>query len=208
MSLKAIILSAILSVAALGSASAATYHGTLTLAPAFNLTNPGLQVRANPIKNSGSQVYTGAPISFENLNEIGNSFSLPLFVVRTLEPTVDPDDMTPKPFALLFNLAGFGSATVTGTTVGVIKDGYHFGRIVFDNVAAIRVSATEQILISLASTIFNQGEGALRPGKANGATITAVATLAAVPVPASLPLAALGLGLLALVARRRKAQAV
>jgi len=155
------------------------------------------------LKNSGPQDFVSFALKFD-LENVGDTFSTNMFVVRTLSSNAAGDDYSPKGFGLMFAF-GQGNATVTGTTYAKNKLRSTFGVMDFDGPVKIALGNAQALLIRLADATFNKGpEGLFTPGKANGAVVSATFELAAVPLPATLPLALGAFGALAFVARRRK----
>lgn len=201
--MKKIILSVLASLAFAGAVNAAVFDGDASFDPAINAVNPGLQAKAVVLANSGPQGFTSADLDFE-LAAVGDSFSLDLFVVRTLQTAVAADDFVAQAFALVFDF-GQGTATVTGTSYAETDGTDVWGVLDFDGPVTIALGNAQALVITLADVVFNVGTGGFTPGKANGATVSATFELAAVPLPASLPLGLGAIGLLGLIARRRKA---
>ena len=201
--MKKILLSLVASLALAGGASAAVFDGDVSFDTPISSVNPGLQAKANVLKNSGAQKYTSTELDFTLVN-VGDTFTLDLFVVRTLQKAVAVDDFIEQAFSLVFDF-GQGSATVTGTTYAETDGTDVYGVLDFDGPVTIALGNAQALVITLADVVFNVGTGGFTPGKKNGAVVSVTFELASIPLPASLPLGLGALGLLGLISRRRKA---
>ncbi|MCF7702196.1 hypothetical protein [Loktanella sp. M215] len=189
------------------SAATVNFMGSSFFTTAINATNPGLQAKAAVVKNSGSQVFMSAPLSF-GLDAVGDSFTADLFIVRTLQKALDGNDTMAKPFTLAFSF-GQGTTSVSGTTYAQTAGGMTYGVIDFTNGGFINLRDGTALRVSLNDATFNAGPaGTFTPGKANGALVNATFTLSPVPVPASLPLGLSAILMMAFVAKRRKSTTV
>lgn len=187
-----------------GSAEAVSFTGSASFSQGLNFTNPGFQVRAVNLPNFGPQGFVSAALDFD-LENIGDSSSFDLFVIRTLQSAIDGNDGIASPFALTFSF-GQGSTTVTGTTFAQTVDGITQGFITFDNDGFINLGNATALVVSLADRTYNAGtQGFFTPGKDNGALVDVEFSLAAVPLPAALPLFLSALGLMGFLGRRRQA---
>ena len=203
--MKKILFALVASLALAGTARAVVYDGDVNFGQAINFVNPGLQAKAVVLKNSGRQGFTSAPLSV-NLENPGDTASIDLFVVRTLQTAVAADDFVKKAFSLVFDF-GQGTAVMTGTSYAE-RDGLDvYGVLDFDGPVTVALGNAQALVITLKNVFFNRGTGVFAPGKANGTVVAATFELATVPLPASLPLGLGALGLLGLIARRRKAAA-
>ena len=208
--MKNILLSLVASLAFAGAANAALFDGDVSFDTGLNRANPGLQIRANPLSNKGSQVFTSAETDFELA--VGETTSISLFVVRTLQKVVAVDDFVEKAFSLVFDFGPNLTATVNGNsyaeTGDIDGDGVLdvYGVLDFEGPVTIALGNAQELVITLTDVVFNLGVNpSFTPGKKNGAVVSATFALAAVPLPATLPLGLGALGLLGLIARRRKA---
>ncbi len=203
--MKKFLLAAFTSALLAGTASATTYSVDVTANPYRAPGQPGLQTRAVVLSPSGAQNFNGSTISFA-LNNNGDSFSTDIFGLVHYDAPVNADDLIPRPSTATFDF-GLGSATLQGTTVALGSIGgpgpalatYLYGRVI--------ISATQQIRITLTDTIFGSNNGTFVNGRPGVGIVNATFTLAAVPVPATLPLIVSALGMMGFVARRRKAAA-
>jgi hypothetical protein len=195
------------SVCMLASAASATTFSPLVTANAYRQApaSSGLQTRATTLSNTGPQAFTGATYSFD-LNAIGDSVSKDIYGLVAFDSPIDPDDVLPRPSTATFDFGALGSVTVLGTSMAVGSGtvGYAIATFVSD---FIRVSATEGIKISISDTIFaTDSFGNFVTGSAGKGVVNATFTLAAVPLPAALPLSLGALGLMGFVGRRRKSK--
>lgn len=185
-----------------GAAQAVTYTVDVTAATVTN-PNLGLSASARILSDTGPQTFNGATYSFDLINE-GDSATIDVFALTSFEPTLDANDTNPLAASAVFDFGGsIGAITLTGITAGVL--GPVPGGLATFISDAIRVSPTLAIVISIADTAFATDGTGYVFGNAGKGNVTATFTLAAVPLPATLPMALLALGGLAAVARRRKA---
>lgn len=201
--MKKILLSA---VAAFGLLATAAHAVTYTVdVTAASVTNPnlGLSASARILSPSGPQTFNGATYSFDLTNE-GDSATIDIFALTSFEPTLDANDTNPLAASAAFDFGGsIGAITLAGTTAGVL--GPVPGALATFISDAIRISPTLAIVISIADTAFATDGAGYVFGNAGKGIVTATFTLAAVPLPATLPMGLLALGGLAALARRRKA---
>lgn len=183
---------------------AATYSVDVTADPYRDApANSGLQTRAVVLSSSGPQNFNGATYTFD-LSNIGDSVSMDIYGLVAYDAPIDADDLIPQASTAAFDFGGLGSVVVDGTTAafGSGMTGYALASFVS---TLIRISATEAIRIALSDTIFGtDGSGNFVTGRAGVGFVNATFTLAAIPVPATLPLVLSGLGMLGFAARRRK----
>ena len=192
-----------------GAASAATvsFTGSSFFTTPINSVNPGVQAKAAVIPNSGAQTFVSAPLSFD-LDAVGDSFTIDLFIVRTLRSTLESNDSTARPFTLAFSF-GQGDASISGTTYAQTAGGQTYGVLDFVRGGFINLGDGTALRISLDDATFNAGPaGFFTPGKANGALVAANFMLSPVPVPASLPLGLSAILMMAFVTCRRTSTAV
>lgn len=191
-----------------GAANATTFSVDVTADP-YRATpaNNGLQTRAVVLASSGPQNFEGATYSFD-LTTIGDSTSFDIYGLVAFDSPIDADDLVPQPSTATFDFGALGSITIQGVSQAIALGslpttaGYAIATFISDT---IRVSATEGIRITLSDTIFGtDGNGNFVTGRAGVGFVNATFTLAAVPVPAALPLSLLALGALGVAARRRK----
>lgn len=193
-----------------GGAIAATFSGGWTAQA--NAADPGLVV----------QLSTAAGAVTTRDLAVGQSYSFNLFRIWTDEATVNRgEDDQPQPIAVSF---AFTNPVVSGTTqgqtfgersgfLGVIQQ----GRVVWDGPLTLSFGAgnTGRMTITLSNGVFNTGLGSLDEGVTESALVRAtlrydqapVSSPAAVPLPATLPLLAAGVGAIGLAARRRRDKA-
>lgn len=196
-------------IAALGLASmanATTFSVDVTAQPYSapnTVQNPGLTTRAWVLSPSGPQGYLGSTHTFD-LDNLGDSTGpISLFGLVHLDAPLDPDDLIPQPSTVTFDFGGtIGSIVIQGLTRGVL--GSPETALATFTSGIIRVSNTLGIQISIADTVFGSDGVTFVDGRPGFGIVNATFSLAAVPVPASLPLALGGIGLLAFAARRRK----
>lgn len=219
--MKKIILALVAALGLAGAAEATTISGAYVFNPVFNVVNPGFQIKAVKLANSGSQVPNFSILTGLDsvTSAVGSTQTVNLFVLRTLQTKFEPgkpgkpDDGKLSPFGLQFNIQGFGGALLSGVTYAVNALGGAYG--VFDVTSAhgdIYLGAGKHLFIDVADAIFNKGTatGFYAPGKANGAVISAKFTIgvSSVPLPAALPMGMGALALMGFVGRRRKNKTV
>jgi hypothetical protein len=198
--IKTALLSAVTALGLLaGTAQAATYTAGVTATSFRDPGQPGLQTRLWNLSNSGSLGYTGSTVTTSDLTNVGDSFTTDLFRIVAFDAGIDGDDVVPKPASITFDFGGLGIITLMGTTVGSSTG----ATAVFAS-GTLNIGGGLAIVVSIADTVFNSVGGAYVSGKSGATPVTATFTLAAVPLPATLPLGLLALGGLAAVARRRK----
>ena len=190
-------------------AMAATFSGGWTASA--NASDPGLVVSLS----SASGAVNTSDLA------VGQSYSFNLFRIWTDEATVNRgEDDQPQPISVSF---AFTDPVVSGTTVGqtfgersllgVIQQ----GRVVWNGPLTLSFGqgGTGRMTISLSNGVFNSGVGGLDEGATDSALVRAtlrydqapVSSPAAVPLPATLPLLAAGVGAIGLAARRRRDKA-
>ncbi len=185
------------------AAQAATYTVDITADPYRVPGAAGLQTRAVVLENTGPQNYNGSSVSFDLTNE-GDSFTTDIFGLVAYDNNINADDLIESPSSASFSISGVGSAVLDGVSAAFGSGISGFALATYAT-NFIRVSATEAIFISLADTEFaTDGLGNYVQGRSGVGFVEATFTLAPIPVPAALPLAATGLGLLGFAARRRK----
>ena len=180
-----------------GAASAVTVQGGWSLAGEA-LTGAGLEVRTNRrAGNFDFDLSDGAETSFR------------LFRIWTDESDVGRDDRAPRSLVAGFDLPTLGrGGSVAGSTRGREALGVQWGSL--DWQAPLEIALGGGMLsILLSDETFGRGLLGLGQGRRNGADVFArvsytagVPAASAVPVPAGLPLALTGLGVLALLRRR------
>ena len=182
-------------------AEAATYNTHVTAVPFRVPGAPGLQTRAIILAPSGAQNFNGADYSFD-LNNLGDSASMDIFGLVQYDAPYGADDLLPQPIKTTFDFGGaIGNITLTGASYAVLGNPSHALATFMSDI--IRISATQGIVISIKDTIFGVNEVEGRPGMG---LVNATFTLAAVPLPAALPLSLVALGAMGFVGRRRKSK--
>lgn len=198
--MKNLVLSTVAALALLApAAQAATYNVGVTAVSFRSPGAPGLQTRTWTLANSGPLNFAGTTISTTDLSNVGDSFTDNLFRLVAFDVGIDPDDVIPQPISVTFNFEGLGAVSLMGTTVGAAT-----GAIASFAPGVLNIGGGLAIVVSIADTAFNSINGQYVSGKAGAAPVSATFTLAAVPLPATLPLGLLALGGLVAVARRRK----
>jgi hypothetical protein len=200
--MKKLLLAAATMLAFASAAEATTYNTYVTATPYRVPGAAGLQTRAVVLSRSGPQNFNGASYNF-NLNSVGDSASMDIYGLVQYDGPLNSDDLIPKPSTATFDFGGLiGSITILGTSVGVLgKPDYAIATFVSD---VIRISSTQGILISIRDTIFGTNGVSFVNGRAGIGFVNATFTLAAVPLPAALPLSLLALGAIGVAGRRRK----
>ena len=200
--MKKLLLAAATMLAFAGAAEATTYNTYVTATPYRVPGQAGLQTRAVTLSASGPQNFEGASYSFD-LNNLGESASMNLYGLVQYDAPLGADDLIPRPSTATFNFGGLiGSITLLGTSVGVLGNpDYAIATFVSD---VIRISSTQGILISIRDTIFGTDGVNFVNGRPGIGLVNATFTLAAVPLPAALPLSLLALGAIGVAGRRRK----
>ena len=194
------IFAVVLALALPSAASAVTVQGSWSLG-GDALTGAGLEVRAS--RRAGSfdlDLADGAEARFR------------LFRIWTDESDVGADDRVASALAAAFDLPEFGAGgSVAGRVRGREALGLQWGSLDWQAPLELAVGGG-MLSILLSDETFGRGVLALGRGRQGGADVfarvsyTPGATAAPVPVPAGLPLALTGLGLLALIRRRAAAQ--
>ncbi len=194
----------------IASVSEATTYNTFVTADPYRATpaTSGLQTRAVVLSTSGPQNFSGDTYSFD-LNAIGDSVSMDVFGLVAFDMPIDADDLIPRPSSATFDFGSFGTRTIAGVSYAVtaFSTPTTFGSAFVDyfGPTSFNVGGGLRILVDLADTVFGtDGLGNLVTGRPGVGFVNATFTLAAVPLPATLPLGLAGLGLMGFVARRRK----
>lgn len=183
-------------------ASAATFTGGWTVD--YNAFDPGLVVEVTPGSGGGTTPDLA----------VGDSYTFDLFRIWTDETSVNAgEDTTPAPISVGFT---FTNPVAGGVIAGVTEGGrsgffgaVHDGRVTWDAPLTVRFGAgdTGRLTLSLGDATFNRSVFGLHEGERYGASVTATlrydAAPAPVPLPAALPLMAVGLGALGIAGRRR-----
>lgn len=194
---------ALASVLALATgAQAATYSFDVTANPFRVPGAPGLQTRAYVLQASGPQNFNGAMYTTADLN-VGESQDIDVYGLVHFDAPLGADDLDAKPSTATFDFGAFGTRTILGTTVGRLDTNDAYAD--FGDAISFAVGGGLRIIVTLADTVFGvDSQDNFVNGRAGFGLVTATITVAAVPVPATLPLGLSALGLMALVARRRK----
>lgn len=202
--MKKLITAALVALGVSGAAEAATYNVNVTAQPFRETpTTSGLQTRANVFSNSGPQDFTGANYSF-NLTNAGDTFSTGIYTLVGFEATpFEADDFLHKASNATFNFGALGTVVANGVSFAVSTATQNYALAQFMD-TMIRVSADYAIKIHLADTTFATDGTNYVNGAAGKGAVVATFTLAAVPLPATLPLGLGALALMGFVARRRK----
>lgn len=185
------------------AAQAATYTVDVSAFPFRAPGQDGLQTRAVVLSPVGAQNYNGSSVSV-NLANYGDTFTTDIFGLVALDDDIEADDVIPQTTSASFSISGIGSTVLSGVSQAFGSGVSGFALASYAN-GFIRLNATDAIFISLADTEFGtDGAGNYVQGRPGVGFVEATFTLAPIPVPAALPLAATGLGLLGFAARRRK----
>ncbi len=207
--MKKIILALAATLGLASAASAATYSTFVTATPFRAPGQPGLQTRAVVLSPSGPQNFNGATYSFDLAN-IGDTVTFDAFGLVHYDAPLGTDDLIASPSTATFDFGAFGTRTISGVTYGVGSVGSAIAYAVADYTSTIsfNVGGGLRLLVELADFEFGSGDtGVFVNGRDGVGFATATITLAAVPLPATLPLAFGAIGLLGFAARRRKAAA-
>lgn len=186
-----------------GGAQAATYTATVTADPAR--ANDGLKTRAVVLEDSGPQTFLGTDVTFD-LTNIGDSYTTDIYALVAFDGgSIDADDTQQSATSASFDFGALGSVTAAGFSAAVGSNTLGSALATFSDVL-LQVAPATAIRISLADTVFaTDGLGNFVEGGAGRGAVSATFSLASIPLPAGLPLAATALGLLGFAARRRKA---
>ena len=186
---------------AVPATAATTFKGSYDVT-ANNPGNPGLEILTEELAD---------PFNFTlSLNQ---STTFDLFRIWTEESSVNAlpwsnDDIIERPIKVDFTFVlptGPGGA-VSGTTDGINLLVVQYGKLEWTNGGeqTFTFGNNNVLKVKLHDTNFNGGLGALAPGKANGANVSATFTLTAVPEPATWAMMIGGFGLAGAAVRRRK----
>jgi hypothetical protein len=201
--MKKLLLAAATMLAFASAAEATTYNTHVTATTYRGYHRDGLVTHAWVLKNSGPQAFTGANYSFD-LSNVGDSVSMNVYSLVAFDTPIAADDLLPRPSTATFDFgAGIGAVTVLGNTFAVGSGTLGYAMAQFAD-TIIRVSATLGIKISLADTIFATDRNGNFITGGSKSPVSATFTLAAVPLPAALPLSLLALGAIGVAGRRRK----
>lgn len=187
-----------------GTAQAATYTTTVTADPARPLTNEGLKTRAVILEDVGPQTFLGTDVTFD-LTNVGDSYSQDIYALVAFDQgSIDTDDLNPIATSATFDFGVLGSVTAAGFSAATGSGALGSALATFSDVL-LQVAPATAIRISLADTVFaTDGLGNFVEGGDGKGVVNATFTLASIPLPAGLPLAATALGLLGFASRRRK----
>ena len=202
--MKKLILAAVAVMSVCGTAQAATYNVGVTAQPYRHTpATSGLQTRASIFSNSGAQNFNGATYGFD-LSNVGDSFTTGIYTLVGFEMTpFEADDYLHKTSNATFDFGALGTVVANGVSFAVSNGTQDYALAQFVD-TMIRVSAAYAIKIHLADTIFATDGHNYVNGKNGKGVVTATFTLAAVPLPATLPLGLGALALMGFAARRRK----
>ena len=204
--MKKFILAAVAALSVCSAAQAATYNVGVTAQPFRDPGQPGLQTRAIVMSPSGPQNFNGSVVSIDLAN-IGDTFSLDLFGLVHYDAPLNADDLIHSPTSVTLDLGVFGTRVITGETYGVGVPLSPIAHAFADyfNTVGFNIGGGLRILASLADVSFGATpSGNFINGRPGFGVVTATFTLAAVPLPATLPLGLGALALMGFAARRRK----
>lgn len=191
------------------AAEATTYNAFVTADPyRSSPATSGLQTRAVVLSASGPQNFNGDNYSFD-LTSIGDTASMDVYGLVAYDAPIDSDDLIPRPTSASFDLGLLGSRTISGVSYAVASSStpttFGFAFADYFSPKSFGIGGGLRILVSLADTVFaTDGSENFVSGRPGVGFVNATFTLAAVPLPATLPLGLAGLGLMGFVARRRK----
>lgn len=194
-------------------APANTYDVFVTANPFRQPGTPGLQTRAVTLSPSGPQNFNGANYGVQ-LTNIGDSVSMSLYGLVSYDTPINDDDLLARPTSATFDFGAFGTRTITGQSYAKSfgptpsTAGYGLAEF-FGQTARFKVNNTTQLIVTLADTVFastNQGLDFL-DGREGIGIVQANFSLAAVPLPATLPLGMAALGALGYAGRRKSKKA-
>ncbi len=184
---------------------AATFGVEVTANPWRDPGQAGLQTRAIVLNPTGPQEFTSTHVDL-SLTNLGDSATFDLFGLVHYDAPLDPDDLMPRPTSASFDFGGaLGQLTLWGNTLAFsTSPGIAVASFLSD---VLRISTTEGIRVSIADTFFGTDGTSFVNGRPGMGVVQATFTLAAVPLPAGLPLLAAALGLLGLMRLKRRGPA-
>ncbi len=181
-----------------GSAGAATYNVDVTASTV--LAFPGTLTKAVVTDPSGPQDFAGASDTIE-LTNIGDVDTSVTFGLVSWESVLDAEDLSPLPVFTSFDIGGLGIVSVLGSFAAAsdfssVIATFGFGRVTVD--------ALSQILVTIAPVTFATDGSSYITGRGGYKDVEVTFSLVPIPLPATLPLAILGLAGLGFAARRRR----
>lgn len=207
--MKKLILGMVAAIGLAGAAQAASYSIDVTAQPFRVPGEAGLQTRAFVMSPSGPQNYEGSTSSFD-LTNVGDTATADLFGMVHYDAPINADDLLHKAMSVTFDFGAYGTRKILGESFAVFASGGDPDHAEVDFLAPIsfNIGGGLRILVELADTHFGTFNDIFTNGRPGFGNVTATYTLAAVPLPAALPMGMGALGLMAFVARRRKSKSV
>ncbi len=193
--LKSAVLSAVMFGASALAAQATTFNGIFSLSGSAYV-EPGLVIDTSV--RSGTMGFT---------LDVGDSVTFDLFDIWDTERRVNGNNTRQSSLVADFTFASLGtSGTATGTTAGHATNPQYVS-LVWGGPVMLNFGNGGLLSIALTDEQFAFGVGGLNVGAAGGATVQAIATYIAapVPLPASGLLLVAAIGAAAVLRRRRNA---